>query len=169
MKHGTIWMLGLAACALVAAVGVACGDDDDGVTPAPATPTSAAATPSGGDETVVEVLLNEFSVLPDKNSVPAGEVVFQATNEGPDDEHEFVIIRTDLAADALPTAADGSVIEEEVDVVDEIEGLPVGETEEVTVDLEAGSYVLICNIVEEEDGETESHYQLGMRRALTVE
>jgi hypothetical protein len=29
--------------------------------------------------------------------------------------------------------------------------------------------VLICNIVEEEDGVTESHYQLGMRRAFTVE
>jgi hypothetical protein len=38
------------------------------------------------------------------------------------------------------------------------------------VDLESGSYVLICNIVEkEEGGEVESHYQNGMRTEFTVE
>jgi len=37
------------------------------------------------------------------------------------------------------------------------------------VDLDAGNYVLICNIVEEEDGETVSHYQEGMRTPFTVE
>ena len=170
MKRGKLWMLGLAACALVAAAGVACGDDDEGdETPAAASPTAAAATLPAGDGNVVEVLLTEFSVLPDKSSVPAGEVTFQATNEGPDDVHEFVIISTDLAADALPTAEDGSAIEDDLEVVDEIEDIPVGETQEVTVDLDAGSYVLICNIVEEEDGVVESHYQLGMRRAFTVE
>jgi len=36
-----------------------------------------------------------------------------------------------------------------------------------TVDLEAGSYVLICNIFD--DAENEAHYQEGMRTAFTVE
>jgi uncharacterized cupredoxin-like copper-binding protein len=162
-------VLGLAACVLLVA-GTACGDDDEGdETPTGASPTSAAATPSDGGETV-EVLLNEFSVLPDPDSVAEGEVTFRVTNEGPDDVHEFVIIATALEADALPTVEDGSVDETGVEVIDEIEDIAVGDTQEVTVDsLEAGPYVLICNIVEEEDGVTESHYQLGMRRAFTVE
>ena len=47
--------------------------------------------------------------------------------------------------------------------------IEVGDTASLTVDLEAGSYVAVCNIVEEEDGETESHYQEGMRASFTVE
>ncbi len=52
-------------------------------------------------------------------------------------------------------------------VVDEIEDIPVGETESLTVDLNAGNYVLICNIYDEEEQET--HYSEGMRTAFTVQ
>lgn len=38
----------------------------------------------------------------------------------------------------------------------------------LTIDLAAGRYVLICNIVEKDD-EIESHYQEGMRVSFTVE
>ena len=39
-----------------------------------------------------------------------------------------------------------------------------------TLDLEAGDYVLLCNIVEEEeDGEVESHFAEGMHTTFTVE
>jgi hypothetical protein len=79
-----------------------------------------------------------------------------------------VIIRTDLAPDALPTADDGSVPEDEVDIVDEIEPFAVGSSEELTVELTVDSYVLNCNVVEDEEGTTESHCQNGMRTALTV-
>ncbi|MBA2273967.1 MAG: hypothetical protein H0W21_08735 [Actinobacteria bacterium] len=44
-----------------------------------------------------------------------------------------------------------------------------GESEELTVDLEAENYVLICNIVEEKGGETEAHYALGMRAGSSIE
>jgi hypothetical protein len=37
------------------------------------------------------------------------------------------------------------------------------------LDLEPGSYVLICNIAEGEEGELESHYEEGMRTAFIVE
>jgi hypothetical protein len=136
----------VAALALVAG---ACGGDDGGS---------------------VEVTLQEFAVVPDVAEVSAGSVEFTVTNEGPDDPHEFVVFRTDLAPEALPTADDGSVEEEGegVDLIGEIEEFPVGETESATFDLEAGSYVFICNLVEEEDGELESHYQEGMRVAFTV-
>jgi uncharacterized cupredoxin-like copper-binding protein len=126
----------------------------------------------GGDEGgTVDVTVQEFAVIPASPSVSAGEVTFNVTNEGPEDTHEFVVFKTDLAPDALPTAPDGSVDEEGegVELIDEIEDIAVGDTPSLTVNLEAGSYVLICNIVEEEDGETIVHYQQGMRTDFTVE
>ena len=124
------------------------------------------ASPSAG-ATTVTVTLQEFSVLPDPATAPAGDVTFHVTNDGPDDIHEFVIFKTDLAPDAMPTAEDGSVDEagEGVELIDEIEDIPVGESQDVTVTLDAGSYVLICNIVE--SGEV--HFELGMRTGFTVE
>lgn len=185
MNGRTRWVIGLAAGLLVVTMGIACSDDDDdaddaatpaasssvvsATTPA-ASKTAADATTPAADGTVIEVQLNEFSVVASKGKAPAGSITFRVTNEGPDDEHEFVIIRSDLAIDALPTDADGSVPEDKVDFVDEVEGLAVGASGEVTVDLAAGKYVLICNLVETEpDGTIESHYQEGMRSALTVE
>jgi hypothetical protein len=57
-----------------------------------------------------------------------------------------------------------------MEVVDEIEDIPVGETPTLTVDLEPGAYALICNIVQEEpDGTLEAHYAEGMRTGFTVE
>lgn len=131
---------------------------------------SASASTSASEDMAagtVNVTLQEFSVIPDPTTVPAGEVTFHVTNNGPDDVHEFVIFKTDLAADALPTAEDGSVDEEGegVELIDEIEDVPVGESMDVTVSLDAGAYVLICNIVEGD----EVHYAMGMRTAFTVE
>jgi uncharacterized cupredoxin-like copper-binding protein len=122
----------------------------------------------GDDEATVEVTLQEFAVIPSESSVSAGSVTFEATNEGPEDDHELVVIRTDLAPDALPTSENGSVDEagEGIEVLDEIEEFPPGETESLTLDLEAGSYVLICNIFDE--SEQEAHYAEGMRVAFSV-
>jgi uncharacterized cupredoxin-like copper-binding protein len=117
----------------------------------------------------VAVTLQEWAVVPDVESAPAGSVTFNVTNEGPDDVHEFVILGTDLAPDALPTDETGTVDEagEGIEVIDEIEDIAVGDSGSVTVDLEAGSYVLLCNIYTEE--EAEAHYTMGMRTAFTVE
>ena len=54
-----------------------------------------------------------------------------------------------------------------IEPVDEIEDIAVGDTPSLTVDLEAGSYVLICNIYSED--EKEAHYSEGMRIGFTVE
>jgi len=51
-------------------------------------------------------------------------------------------------------------------VVDEIEDIPVGETQELTVTLAAGKYVLLCNIYSAT--ENEAHYKLGMRTGFSV-
>ena len=125
----------------------------------------------GGGEETVEVTLQEFAVVPAQDTVSAGSVTFDATNEGPDDPHELVVIQTDLAPEELPTTAEGELDEarEGIEIIGEIEEFPVGETESATFDLDSGDYVLICNIVEEEDGEIEAHYELGMRIGFTVE
>ena len=159
-RHRAVIFAAAAALCLMAA---ACSDDDGGETGA-----TGAATGGG---TTVAVTVQEFAVIPAASSAPAGDVTFDVTNEGPDDTHEFVVFKTDLAPDALPTASDGSVDEtgEGVELIDEIEDIAVGDTPTLTVSLDAGSYVFICNIVEEEGGETISHYQQGMRVAFTVE
>jgi uncharacterized cupredoxin-like copper-binding protein len=127
------------------------------------------AASCGDDEETVQITLQEFAVGADPASVPAGSVTFEATNEGPDDVHEFVVIATDLAITELPTVEDGSVDEagEGLEVIGEIEDIPVDDTQSVTLDLEAGSYALICNIYDAD--EDEAHYQEGMRTAFTVE
>jgi uncharacterized cupredoxin-like copper-binding protein len=149
------------AC-LVAVVGLAlpaCGDDEgDG---------AEGATADGGG-TTVDITLQEFAVIPGATSAPAGSITFEATNDGPDDDHELVVIRTDLAPDALPTNEDGSANEEGegVEAIDEIPEFAPGGTQSLTLDLEAGAYVLICNVYDPD--EDEAHYQEGMRVAFTV-
>jgi uncharacterized cupredoxin-like copper-binding protein len=150
----------VAALAAVALIAVACGDDDE-------------TTPTGGNgdgANTVDITLQEFAVLASPTSASAGDVTFSIANSG-EETHEFVVIRTDLSALDLPTADDGSVSEEGegMEVVDEVEDIPSGDSPELTVSLDAGAYVLICNIVEKEDGETESHYQEGMRTSFEVE
>jgi uncharacterized cupredoxin-like copper-binding protein len=123
---------------------------------------------AGGAGTTVNVTLQEWAVLPAPDSVAAGDVTFSITNEGPDDVHEFVVIATDLDPAELPTDETGAVDEsgEGIEVIDEVEEIPVGETQELTVSLDAGNYVLLCNIYSEE--EAEAHYAMGMHVAFTV-
>jgi hypothetical protein len=130
----------------------------------PAMAQEAEGSPAGMPGSEVNVTLQEFAVLPDVSSVPAGSVTFNATNIGPMDPHELVVVRTDLPPGELPTREDGSFDEdaEGVEVIGEIEEFDPGLTQSMTLDLEPGKYVLLCNLVEEEDGEIEAHYALGM-------
>jgi len=130
--------------------------------------TGASPSPEGG--TTVNVTLQEWAVVPAETSAPAGEITFHVTNEGPEDIHELVIIRTDLAPGDLPTDDTGMVDEEGEgieEIVDEIEDLEVDTSQDLTVTLEAGNYVLLCNIYSED--ESEAHYAEGMRIGFTVE
>ena len=132
--------------------------------------TAGGESPSAADAggTTVSVTLQEWAVLPDPSSATAGDVTFSITNEGPEDIHEFVVIATDLAPGELPTDEAGAVDEsgEGIEVSGEVEDIPVGETQELTLSLDAGNYVLICNIYSED--EDEAHYAMGMYTAFTV-
>jgi uncharacterized cupredoxin-like copper-binding protein len=121
----------------------------------------------GGGGNNVGTTLSNFKIALDKSSVKTGEVTFKIKNDGPS-THEFVVLKTDLAADALPTKDENGVmiVDEEgqgIEPVDEKEDIPSGSSTSLKVNLAPGTYVLICNI--SEDG---GHYTQGMRTSFTV-
>jgi len=119
-----------------------------------------------GGETLVNIDLHEFEVVATPNNTLAGCVTFHVVNTG-DEDHEFLVIKTDLDDADLPTNADGSYDENGpgTTLVDEIELVPPGQSRELSLNLSAGHYVLICNMVEE----GEAHYSLGMHTSFTVQ
>jgi uncharacterized cupredoxin-like copper-binding protein len=100
----------------------------------------------------------EVTVAPD--SVPGGTTTFQVENVGTT-LHNFRLIQTDLAPDALPYDSDSFiVVESELDIVASIPEFDPGVTETTEAELEPGSYVIICNVA--------AHYESGMYIAFTV-
>jgi uncharacterized cupredoxin-like copper-binding protein len=138
-------VLAIAMLLLLVLLSVACGG---------------AATPAPTGETVV-VELKEWSVTPDKSSVAAGRVTFEAKNVGTI-PHELVVLKTALPADAL--VVEESVVNEDAsgELIGEIEEdeLAAGQSSSTSFDLTPGKYVLFCNIP--------AHYQSGMFVAFEV-
>ncbi len=91
-------------------------------------------------------------------SAAAGKLTFKASNIGAI-EHEFIVIKTDTAADKLPLV--GTKVDEDKagTVIGEIE-VDAGKSASDTRELTAGKYVFICNI--------EGHYAAGQYAAFTV-
>jgi hypothetical protein len=166
MTRSRTVLLLTAALALVLA---ACGSSDDN---------PSAAT---NDKAFV---LNEWAITPPTAPLHAGKVEITATNIG-GETHELVIVRASDAG-SLPTKADGSVDEEmipEADKPGEIPDIAAGKTVTKTLDLPAGHYVAICNLVEGMgsgngsmmDGSVGSgsgmghvHFRLGMKTSFEV-
>ena len=117
----------------------------------------AAASCGGGGG--IGATLADYSM--DESSGDAGDLTFDVTNDA-EQTHEFVIFQTDLAEDALPTNEDGDVDEEGegVTLIDEIEDVEAGSDRSLTVTLDAGNYVFICNLP--------GHYRQGMHTTFTV-
>lgn len=176
-RHGAlIAVLAVAAFGLIAA---GCGGDDEEDGTAAEAGTAAETTTAAEAETVA-VSMGEFFIKPDVDAIPAGEVTFDVTNDGAV-EHEFVVLKTDIAGGDLPVkggevdlAKAGEVLggahepgEEEEEMKgaaeehEEEEHLEPGASESYTVDMEPGKYILICNIP--------GHYSSGQWVEFTVE
>jgi uncharacterized cupredoxin-like copper-binding protein len=108
----------------------------------------------------VNAELKEFSITLSRSTSPAGAVAFAVRNAGTL-VHEFVVIDTDTLAASLPVAADGTVNEDGLTVVDEIEDIAVGATPTLSVSLAAGHYAIICNVP--------GHYAGGMHVDFTAQ
>lgn len=119
----------------------------------------------------IDATLASYSLTLSANTASAGKITFHVTNTATDQNHEFVIFRTDLPEDQLPMKDDGSgnmIVDEEgegVTHIDEIpdSDLPPGATKDLTVDLPAGRYVIVCNLAVHT-----THYMHGMHVVFTV-
>ncbi len=163
----------LAITGLLALLLAACGEDPTPTptatsTPVPtptATPTPAPTPTPTPAVTAVSVDLGSYFLTPSIASVPAGTVDFTITNSDtpPSRDHVFIVIKTDLPADGLTMAGRSADPAASGSVLLEIprEDLTPGATVTASLELDAGSYVLICN--------RGSHYTQGMTAAFTVE
>lgn len=118
----------------------------------------AGCAPEAVDAEVVYVDLADFTVALDRDTVSAGTVEFIVRNDGPS-LHEIEIFSGAASGDELTvenTVADTSGLE----LVDEVENVLVDGVTRLTVDLEPGTYLVICNLPE--------HFDHGMWTTLTV-
>src|SRR5215212_7819364 len=128
----------------------------------PSAPSSGEASTASGSGTPVSATETEFKIALGASSATAGPVTFQINNAGTV-VHEFVVMKTDLAADKLPIDTSKGVVSEETSgltVIDEVEDIAIGATPSLAVTLPAGHYVLICNLP--------GHYAGGMHAEFTT-
>ncbi len=114
-------------------------------------PSVDAPTPApGAAASTVNVTLSEWSITTSVDTATAGAVTFNITNTGPANSHEFIILKTDLAPDALPLAKDKSLNESGAGITSPGEGgvLAPGKKQTITITMTPGKYVFVDNIVE---------------------
>ena len=153
---GMVAVIAITGGAIWAAVDDRGEGEDQAMNGGEPTPTVAAS----GGQVLVGLTEANWLVSAAPDSAPGGEITFAVSNEG-NIGHNLRIVRTDLPADGLPS--DGIAVDEAaVDVVaGTARDLGPGESADVAATLEAGDYVLICNIP--------GHYDAGMHAAFTVQ
>jgi uncharacterized cupredoxin-like copper-binding protein len=168
----TLSIAGTTLAAAVLAAGLSgCANEEDASAQeeaATTTATSVAEEVLPATEAVIDMgAPGEFAMRPQPAELDAGEVTFTVANDGTI-EHEVLIMRSDLDSGDLPVDANGAAIER--DLVTPMGAghdgdyhglhLKAGRQEELSLDLPAGEYVLVCNLP--------GHYQAGMHANLTV-
>lgn len=109
----------------------------------------------------VDVQLQSFSIQANTVKAKAGKVTFNVMNQAKDVQHEMLVIKTDLALDALPyDSSAGRLFEDKINSLGEVAELDGGKSGSVTLDLEPGQYLLLCNIA--------THFKSGMVIPLEV-
>jgi uncharacterized cupredoxin-like copper-binding protein len=102
------------------------------------------------------VSMTEFAFKPNALATTAGKLKVTAKNDG-STAHEFMLLRTKKAPDALPVKQGVASV---TGAVGEIPEQKPGASASHTFKLKAGRYVFICNLP--------GHYQAGMYGGLTV-
>ncbi|WP_395068099.1 plastocyanin/azurin family copper-binding protein [Paraburkholderia silvatlantica] len=114
---------------------------------------------SWAEQTVNATLLSNSIELGTHN-VKAGRITLEVKNAaGNNMEHELVVLKTDLADDALPVSK-GEVLERRLNKIGEVEDIAPGKSKRVSFKLAPGHYALICN--------KPGHYAAGMHTELVV-
>jgi uncharacterized cupredoxin-like copper-binding protein len=127
--------------------------------PVAAACSSASASTNG---TTINVTETSYKFDLSAPTAPAGSVTFHIVNKAPDVEHDFVVIQTDTLAGKLPIASSGLVDEAKAGkALGSVKGVPTGGSKDLTLNLAAGHYALICDLA--------GHYQLGMYADFNVQ
>ncbi len=105
--------------------------------------------------------VEEWKVNVSAQTAEAGEVIFAMANYGTM-PHEFLVTKTSYDPGKIPLGSDLRFNEEDkgLSVVDEISEWPVNESKVLKINLEAGTYELLCNLA--------GHYANGMHTTFTV-
>ena len=114
---------------------------------------------SWAQQTIKATLLSD-SIQLDTHNVKTGRVTIDVKNAADNNmEHELVVLKTDLADNALPVSK-GTVPEHKLRKVGEVEDIGPGTSKHASFKLAPGHYVLICN--------KPGHYAAGMHTTLAV-
>lgn len=133
-----------AACGVISAV------------PAGAGAAVAPQAVTADDAATVSVLIKEWSFKASVQTVAAGKVTFVVRNAGKM-PHEYLILRTDTPAKALKMRGLKAV---ETGAVGRIGAFAAGSVRRLTVNLQPGKYVLLCNMA--------GHYKAGQAIGFVV-
>ena|SRR5438128_2880328 len=117
----------------------------------------------GGAKQSLRADESEYQITVDRTTVPAGAVRVTAHDRGTS-AHELVAFRTDLPDGALPTDSSGAVDEHGPGVTHldpEAEAISPGGSKAITLHLQPGRYVLLCNLAD--------HYRRGMHVAVVAQ
>ena len=108
----------------------------------------------------MSVTLTDMAIKLSTASVPSGTVTFAVTNGG-GTTHEFVVLQTAIAQNALPADPANPGTVQEPGFLGRVASLAPHATGSLTLTLGPGSYVLICN--------EPAHYSaLGMHIGFSV-
>jgi plastocyanin len=121
---------------------------------------------AGAGKDDVTIKMSEWLLEPSVTSLKAGELVIEVNNVG-GQEHELIVL-AGADAKAFAVKADGSVDEDAIDEaakMGEVEKVGGGTAKSGTFNLKAGTYVLMCNLV---DKAANAHYAKGMVSMITV-
>jgi uncharacterized cupredoxin-like copper-binding protein len=110
--------------------------------------------------TRMTVTLNEYAVISERPSVPAGEVTFDVVNTG-EEIHELILFKSDQDSKALPTKGDEVDEAQAGEYIGGWEDVQPAQAASGTLVLEPGNYILLCNLTK--------HYAAGMVSTLIVE
>ena len=148
--------IGIVVLVTVAVMGaVSCGSD----------PSDTASTIGGTTPVItsnkITGSVEEWAVKVSAQGAKAGEVIFAIANFGTI-VHEFRVTKTTYAPGKIPIGENDRFDEDDegITVIDEIPEWSVNDAKVLKVNLEAGTYELLCNI--------EGHYAAGMHTTFTV-